>query len=173
MNFLIRPEKTEDYPAIKKLNDLAFHQPDEGMLIEKLRLKPGFIAELSLVAEYESRIVGHILFTPIQITNKDQIFKSLALAPMAVLPEFQKKGIGKELVMGGLNMAACLGFQSVIVLGHKDYYPKFGFRPASNWQISAPYEVPDECFLALELSCCGLKGISGTVEYPPEFDELS
>ena len=173
MNILIRPETKSDYPAVKKVNDLAFNQPNEGILVEKLRNNPAFIPELSLVAEYESTIIGHILFFPISILNDTRISHSLALAPMSVLPEYQKKGVGSELVLTGLNTAAKSGYRSVIVLGHKDYYPKFGFRPASNWNIQAPFEVRPESFMAIELSCCGLKGISGTVKYPPEFNEVS
>jgi putative acetyltransferase len=139
MNIKIRHETASNYPAVKKVNDLAFNQPDEGILVDKLRLNPAFIPELSLVAEFEGQIIGHILFSPIRIINNDQVFQSLALAPMAVLPEFQKKGIGKKLVISGLNSARKSIYQSVIVLGHKDYYPKFGFRPASNWHIKAPF----------------------------------
>jgi putative acetyltransferase len=172
MSILIRQETASDYTAVKKVNDLAFNQPDEGILVDKLRLNPKFIPELSLVADFEGQIAGHILFSPIRIINNDQVFQSLALAPMAVLPEFQNKGIGKELVINGLNAARKTIYQSVIVLGHKDYYLKFGFLPASNWHIKAPFETTDECFMALELSLNGLEGISGTVEYPAEFDEV-
>jgi predicted N-acetyltransferase YhbS len=91
---------------------------------------------------------------------------------MAVLPEYQKKGIGLQLVEEGLKRARKLGFKSVIVLGHAAYYPRFGFEPAGKWGIRPPFEVPDDAFMALELVRDGLKDIQGTVEYPPEFNDV-
>lgn len=168
----IRPESSGDYVLIRKVNDLAFGQTTEGALIEKLRLNPGFNEHLSLVAEVDGQVIGHILFFPISIRGDSKTFPSLALAPMAVLPEFQKKGIGGQLIIRGLAVAKEYGFRSVIVLGHQDYYPKFGFTPASKWRIKAPYDVSDEVFMAVELVEEGLRGVSGIVEYPLEFDEV-
>jgi len=167
----LRPEMIDDYASITEVNDLAFCQKNEGQLILRLRGTKKFIPELSLVAEIDSRIVGHILFYPIQIKGDDQVFPSLALAPMAVLPEFQKQGIGSQLVREGLKRARKLGFKSVIVLGHAAYYPRFGFEPASRWGVQPPFEVPDDVFMALELVKDGLKDIQGRVEYPPEFND--
>ena len=122
-----------------------------------------------MVAQIDNEIVGHILFTKIQIIG-NEIYDSLALAPMAVLPEFQNRRIGSALVRAGLKKAKDLKFKSVIVLGHKNYYPKFGFQKASNWQIKCPFEVPDEAFMAIELIKNGLENISGIVQYPKAFN---
>ena len=172
MNAKVKQETDKDYRGITEVNDLAFGQKNEGRLILRLRKTKKFIPELSLVAEIEDRIVGHILFYPIEIKSDDQVFPSLALAPMAVLPEYQKQGIGSRLVEEGLKKARKLGSKSVIVLGHAAYYPRFGFEPAGKWGIRPPFEVPDAVFMALELVRDGLKDIQGTVEYPPEFNEV-
>jgi predicted N-acetyltransferase YhbS len=172
MKSVIRPEMIENYASITEVNDLAFGQKNEGRLILALRKTHEFRPELSLVAEVGGRIVGHILFYPIKIKSHDASYGSLCLAPMAVLPEYQKKGIGLQLVEEGLKRARKLGFKSVIVLGHAAYYPRFGFEPAGKWGIRPPFEVPDDAFMALELVMDGLKDIQGTVEYPPEFNDV-
>lgn len=172
MNLKIRPETYEDYSKITEVNDLAFGQKNEGLLVEKLRMTESFIPELSLVAEFENEIVGHILFYPITINSNDKKYNSLALAPMSVLPQYQNEGIGAKLVIDGLDLAKKLNHKSVIVLGHPEYYPKLGFEPASKWNIRAPFEVPDNAFLALELIPNELKNRSGIVEYPKEFNEV-
>jgi putative acetyltransferase len=172
MKTKIRQETIHDHLGIKYVNDLAFGQPNEGILIEKLRLNSQFITKLSLVAESEGKIIGHILFFPIKVQGDTKEYESLALAPMAVIPDFQNKGIGAQLIVKGLESAKEIGFKSVIVLGHKNYYPKFGFVPAGKWKIKAPFDVPDEAFMAMELVKDGLKDVSGIVEYPNEFEEV-
>ena len=171
MEINIRHETANDYLGIKKVNDLAFGQPVEGLMVEKLRKNPDFIEKLSIVAEVNEKVVGHILFFSIKVKDNTLEHVTLSLAPMAVIPELQGKGIGSKLVIKGLETAKELGFRSVIVLGHMDYYPKFGFTPASNWGIKAPFDVPDKAFMAMELTVNGLKGISGTVIYPKEIEE--
>jgi putative acetyltransferase len=171
-NVKIRPEMSEDYSSITEVNDLAFSHKNEGRLILALRKTREFVPELSLVAVVGGRVVGHILFYPIKIKTNDVNHTSLALAPMAVLPEYQKKGIGSQLVREGLKRAPKLGLKSVIVLGHAAYYPRFGFEPAGKWGIRPPFEVPEGVFMALELVKDGLKGIQGIVEYPPEFNDV-
>lgn len=172
MNITIRAETAKDYLKITEINDLAFKQPNEGKLVEKLRQTGKFIPELSLVAEYEHEIIGHILFYPILIRSNNETFDSLALVPVSVLPQYQRQGIGSQLVRAGLECAKQLGHTSVIVLGHPDYYPKFGFRPASIRSIKAPFDVPDDVFLALPLTEGALDKVSGIVEYPQEFDDV-
>jgi predicted N-acetyltransferase YhbS len=167
----IREETEYDYPKIREVNDLAFGQENEGRLIEKLRQTENFIPELSLVAEINNEVVGHILFYPVLIRSDSSKFQSLSLGPMAVTPEHQRQGIGSQLVKEGLEAAKTFGHRSVIVVGHPEYYPRFGFKPASQWKIKVPFDVPDEAFLALELVSGELKGKSGTVEYPEEFNE--
>lgn len=98
--------------------------------------------------------------------------ESIALAPVSVLPKHQKKGIGSALIKEGLAQCKKEGFQSVIVLGHPEYYPRFGFKPASSWKISAPFDVPDEAFVALELAENGLRNVQGVVQYPNEFNAV-
>jgi putative acetyltransferase len=171
MNIEIRPEKPDDYPAIKRVNDLAFGQPNEGLLVEELRRNPRFIPELSLVALYDDEVVGHILFLPIRIVCEYSPVISLSLAPMAVLPEHQGKGIGGRLIEEGIAAARTMGYESIIVLGHPEYYPRFGFQPASKWGVRPSYEeVPDEAFMAMELIENSLEGKAGVVEYPQEYD---
>ena len=173
MKIEIRHETTQDYLGIKTVNDLAFGQVNEGLLIEKLRLNSDFIDKLSIIAEFDNRIVGHILFFPIKVHGDLNDYDSLALAPVSVFPDLQKKGIGGQLIVKGLEIAKGLGFKSVIVLGHKDYYPRFGFVPASKWKIKSPFNSPDEAFMAIELVKDGLNDVSGIVEYPKEFEEVS
>jgi predicted N-acetyltransferase YhbS len=141
------------------------------LLIEKIRKGENFIPDLSLVAEINNRIVGHILFSKIKIVG-DSIFESIALAPMAVIPAFQKQGVGSKLIKKGMAKAKELGFDSIIVLGHKDYYPKFGFERASKWNIKCPFKVPEEAFMAIALTKKALEDKAGTVKYPDEFMEV-
>jgi predicted N-acetyltransferase YhbS len=171
MDIALRKEEEKDYTEVESLLNKAFGQKNEGILVNRLRKNPDFIPKLSLVAEYKNIIVGYILFFPIIIVSGTIHHTSLALAPMAVLPDFQKKGIGKRLINTGLMRAKDAGFSSVIVLGHPEYYPRFGFKPASGYNIKPEFDVPDNVFLAKELKDGGLKNISGTVHYPEEFKE--
>jgi putative acetyltransferase len=166
----IRTEGPEDIEAVFDVNREAFGQDDEARLVDALRLSPAFIPELSLVAVEGSRVVGHILFTRIKIRSPERTFDALALAPMAVLPGYQRRGIGSALVERGLESARDLGHRVVIVVGHPEYYPRFGFVPAGPLGIRAPFEVPGEAFMALALSPGALAGVQGQVEYPPEFE---
>ena len=180
MSLTIRPETSSDYPGISEVNKLAFRQPAEGKLVEKLRKNPKFVSELSLVAEIEGKIVGHILFFPVKVKSvagdeeyeEYEEYETISLAPMAVHPEFQKQGIGGKLIKEGLEACRKLGYGSVIVLGHPEYYPKFGFEPASKWGIKDPFGAPGEAFMALELKEGALEGVSGVVEYPEEFNDV-
>jgi len=168
----VRIETKGDFKEVFKVNHSAFGQDSEAKLVDALRNNPTvFVPELSLVATTVNKIVGHILFTKIKIIDQDnKEFGSLALAPMAVHPKYQNKGIGGQLIKKGFEVAKELGFKSVIVLGHEHYYPKFGFQPADKWSIKAPFDVPSNVFMAMELESEGLKNISGTVVYPKEFE---
>ena len=172
MKIIIRQELKEDLARIKEINDQAFEQEDEGRLINKLRQKDQFIPELSLIAEVDQNLVGHILFYPVKIISEDQKHITLSLGPMSALPEYQKKGIGSKLINEGLKRAKDLGFRSVIVVGNPEYYPKFGFTKASNWSIKVPFEVPDEVFMALEIVKGELQDKPGIIDYPKEFLEI-
>ena len=134
-------------------------------MIERIRGSKNFVPELSLIAEKNGKIVGHILLSKIKI-NGEKEYESLILAPLAVLPELQKQGIGEKLITEGLKKAKELGFSSVIVVGHKDYYPKYGFEKASKRNIKCSFKVPDEAFMAIELNIGALAEKSGIVEFP-------
>ena len=168
----VRPEKPADGPAIFRVHRLAFGGPAEAMLVDRLRLEPEFVAELSLVAEVAGHVVGHILFSPITILHETERFAALALAPVAVEPDFQRQRIGAALVREGLEVCCRLGHRIVIVLGHPAYYPRFGFVPANQYGISAPFDVPAEAFMACELVPNALAGVRGTVCYPHAFDDV-
>lgn len=170
MKISIRAERKKDYKAIREVNDLAFGQTSESKLIETLRLTESFVPELSLVAEREDKIVGHILFYPVKIPSGKDSYTSLALAPLAVSPDYQRKGIGSRLIIEGLSVAKRLGYGSVIVVGHPEFYAMFGFQPASKWNIKASFDVSDDAFLALEIKEGSLNNVSGTVDYPEEFN---
>lgn len=169
---IIGPENPNDYKQIEQVNDLAFSQPNEGKMISSLRKNKKFIPDLSLVAKFDSKVVGHILFFPLNIISGEKSFEVISLSPMAVLPEHQQKAIGKNLVIEGLKKAKELGYKAVIVLGHPTYYPKFGFEPASKWNIKPPIDdVPDEASMAIELVDGFLKDKAGVIEYPTEYRE--
>ena len=173
MEIKIRKEEEADYSKVYELNILAFEEKEEAVLVNLLRKNDEFIPQLSLVALLNDEIIGHILFTKIKIIDDNgNENESLSLAPMAVLPKYQKKGIGVKLINEGLDIATKLDFKSVIVLGHEHYYPKFGFVPTTRWNIKSPFEVPDNVFMGLELVKNGLENITGIVQYPKEFTEV-
>lgn len=166
-------ESSKHKVNVAKVNTLAFGKENEAALVNEIRNSKEFIPELSLIAVDENdQVVGHILFSKIYIKSQDKKLETIALAPMAVLPSHQGKGIGSKLVQTGLNRCAELGYQHVIVLGHPNFYPKFGFETASKYGILPPFPVPDEVFMAIELEPRGLSGFSGTVEYPAAFNNV-
>lgn len=178
MNFVIRQEQIKDYSETEKVVELAFANAEhsdgtEHTLVARLRKSDAFVPELSIVAinEHNSSIIGHILLTKINIVSDNQTAESLALAPLSVLPEYQRKGVGKQLIHEALDKAKELGYHSVVVLGHPEYYPKFGFKKASLWGIKAPFEVPDEALMAIELYENALDNVSGVIEYSSAFFE--
>lgn len=166
----IRAESTDDYAAVRQVNEQAFGRPDEAALVDALRKRVE--PNISLVAETEGRIVGHIFFSTVRVESEAGAFAALGLAPMAVLPEFQNRGVGSELVRRGLEECRRLGHEIVVVLGHPEYYPRFGFVPAKQKNLSCEYPVPDEVFMALELSEGALAGRRGMVKYSPEFGSV-
>ena len=176
MEIYIRKENQTDYNAVFELIEKAFEKlalsdHREQFLVQRLRKSTAFIPELSMVAEIENKIVGHILLTKLKIKNGQDEFDSLALAPVSVLPEYQGKGIGGILIQEAHKKARELGHQSIVLLGHEKYYPKFGYKQADNFGIELPFDVPKENCMAIELTENGLDGVSGTVEYPKEFNE--
>ena len=172
MIITVRPEQQADIDDIYELNKLAFGQENEARLVDLLRSGEGYVPGLSIVAAADNALVGHILFSKIFVVSGDARYETLALAPMAVRPGFQKQGVGGRLITAGLQSARELGFGSAIVLGHEHYYPKFGFVPASRWSIRAPIDVPDNVFMAIELLPGSLRNVSGVVEYPVQFSAV-
>ena len=170
---VIRPEKPEDFDIIYEINRRAFNGEIEARLIDKIRKSDNFIPELSLVALKDNKIVGHILFSKVKIKSKNREKIVLALAPMAVLPEFQNQGIGHLLVNRGLEISKGLCYYIVVLVGHPDYYPRFGFTPAraKGLEISFKMPIPDEAFMVCELEKNALERIKGIVELPPYFEE--
>ncbi|MBY7144783.1 N-acetyltransferase [Virgibacillus sp. NKC19-3] len=178
MNYIIRQEQKSDYQSTEKIIEIAFasavqSDQNEHKLVSRIRRSDTFIPELSLVAvdKDNHEILGHILLSKVLINDGKQKAESLALAPVSVLPDYQNKGIGRNLIQNALEKAKELEFQSVIVLGHSEFYPKFGFRKSSQWQIRAPFEVPEEALMAIELQEGSLDNISGIIEYPKVFFE--
>ena len=165
----IRPETPEDIDSIRHVNEQAFGQNEEAAIVDKLRQRSA--VTLSLVALQADRIVGHILFSPLTVESKGASFQAIALAPMAVLPAHQRKGIGSQLVRAGLEECRNLGHEIILVLGHPAYYPRFGFVPAQPRGIDCEFEVPEEAWMILELRKGALAGRQGRVSFPPEFKE--
>lgn len=166
----IRKENAQDYPSVYNVNTNAFKRKEEARLVDRLRLSDAFVPELSLVATIDEHVAGYILFTEIHILDGDRKIQSLALAPVAVSPQHQRKGIGRLLVTHGLKEAKRLGYKSVIVLGSDTYYPQFGFTPTSKWQIAPPLNIPENVFMGLEFEEGSLSTVKGIVKYPREFD---
>ena len=165
----IRSETSEDYSSIRYVNQEAFGQNQEADLVDKLR-KRGALT-ISLVAVQETAIVGHIAFSSVEITSEKSNFAALTLAPIAVLPSHQNKGIGSQLVMAGLQECRRLGHEIVVVVGHPNYYPRFGFVLSNPKGIECEFEVPDEAWMITELKQGVLAGRQGKVRFQPEFKD--
>lgn len=171
----IRKEERKDYKEVFKLIENAFKgekftDHKEQFLVERLRKSESFIPELSLVAEIDEQIVGYILLTKIKIIeNNSKVTSSLALAPVAVLKNFQGMGIGAGLIKKAHEVAKKLNYGSIILLGHEKYYPKFGYKIMKNYGIKLPFDVPDENCMLIELTDNALENVQGMVEYPNEF----
>ncbi|HRW29747.1 MAG: N-acetyltransferase [Alphaproteobacteria bacterium] len=167
---IIRKEKECDFEAVNNLLLAAFEDEGEAKLVSALRIKASPV--ISLVAEIHDKIVGYIMFSPVKITGHED-FKIMGLAPVAVLPEHQNKGIGAALINEGLDNCRKLGFQAAVLLGHAEYYPRFGFKQSTKFGLICPYEgVPPECFMAKELFPGSLSKVSGQILFHPAFSEL-
>ena len=166
----IRPERDRDHFSVRLLNQTAFETPAEANLVDSLRARVD--GALSLVAEVDGAVVGHIMFTPVDLDCGSQRLV-MGLGPMAVSPEQQRSGVGRALVEEGLAECRRLGAVGVVVLGHPSYYPRFGFQPASGFGLASQYAVPDEVFMALELEAPGFSSCQGIVRYHPLFDEVT
>ena len=168
MSISIRAETPEDRLAIGHVHRLAFGRDDEARLVDQLR--DGGWARVSLVAEFAGQIVGHVLFSELEIVGEARTAAGLALAPLAVLPEFQSRGIGSALVRRGLEECGRAGHALVLVVGHPSYYPRFGFST----ELARPLETPyaGDSFMAIELVPGALRNVRGRVAYPPPFGQF-
>jgi putative acetyltransferase len=162
---IIREEKPDDTPAIRSINEAAFGGPDETALVENLRSEGAVL--LSLVAELDHQIVGHILFSRMSIETASGPVPAVALAPVAVLPDHQRQGIGRRLIRDALKLLRERGERIVIVLGHPEYYRQFGFSTEKTQSLQSPF--PPEAYLAIELVEGALEGIRGKVRYAAAF----
>lgn len=163
----VRRERPGDEPAIERVNDEAFGQPDESRIVAAVR--EAGRATISLVAVDGASIVGHILFTPVTLEPPKSGLNVLGLGPMAVLPRLQRRGIGSKLAAAGLQECARAGCHAVVVIGHPEFYPRFGFRPARKDGLECEYGVADEAFMVVELVRGALAGYRGLVRYCAEF----
>lgn len=164
----IRRESSEDVRAVQRVNLAAFGRADEANLVDALRERGAVIA--SLVAVESDQVVGHILFSPASVANSS--LRIAGLGPMSVLPERQRAGVGSSLVRTGLEVCRREGLEALVVVGHPNYYPRFGFAPASRFGLTCEYDVPDEFFMAMELKQSALQDVGGLVRYQPEFSEV-
>ncbi len=168
---IIRQEQPLDYRQVEEVVRQAFESAEqsdhmEHQLVARLRQSDAFVPELSLVAEdEEGRIVGHILLTEIKV--HDNVL--LSLAPLSVLPSYQRQGVGGRLINEAHRIATQMDYKGIAVLGHEHYYPQFGYEPASRYGIRFPFVAPDECCMLKVLTAEWDNSIAGTIEYPKEF----
>ena len=165
----VRREVPGDEEVIHRVVAAAFEQEAEADLVDALRKARA--AEVSLVAEREGEVVGHILFSPVELRPAIE-GTAVGLAPMAVVPGLQRAGIGSALVRAGLERCHALGHDVVVVLGHAKYYPRFGFRPAEELGLRCEYPVPPGIFQAQELRPGALAGVEALVVYHSAFAAL-
>lgn len=166
----LRSETMYDFEVIDHINNHAFGQEGEAQLIRNLRKNQHFNSELSILAVVDQEAVGHILFTEI-MTDRHASFDLLALAPLAVCPNHQDEKIGSSLIIEGLRRAYNLGYKGVVVLGYSEYYSRFGFKKASDYDIKCPFPVPEDAYMVYPL-VEEVAGIQGTVIYPDAFMEV-
>ncbi|HHO68002.1 MAG TPA: N-acetyltransferase [Gammaproteobacteria bacterium] len=167
----VRAETPDDYRAIDVVNLSAFEGEAEAQLVGELRKSDSFIPDLSLVAELNGRIVGHVVLSRVKLINKDGETEILALGPMSVVPSQSHRGIGSELIDAAVARAKALCFGAIVVAGHPDYYLRFGFRPASDWGLTCNLAIPEDALTAMEL-VEGTLAAGGEVVYPDIFRKL-
>ena len=166
----IRPEQPDDIPSVRVLNETAFGQPDEAGIVDSIRTACS--DAVSLVATDDGQVVGHIFFSPVFVSGESGTVQGMGLAPMAVLPKRQRQGIGSLLVQAGIDATRERGYPFIIVLGHPEYYPRFGFVCASQHGLSCQWDgIPDEAFMVLILEEDAMTGVPGTVRYRDEFNQ--
>jgi putative acetyltransferase len=166
---VIRNETAGDRDAVRALNEAAFESRAEALLVDALRDRATPL--VSLVAEKEGLVIGHILFSPVTLSDHEDL-RIMGLAPMAVAPSHQRRGIGSSLVRVGLDRCKALGAGAVVVLGHPEFYPRFGFVPSTRFGITSEYEVPEDVFMITDLEPGYLRGAAGTIRYHPAFKDV-
>ena len=164
----IREERPGDIAAVRDVNKRAFGQDQEGNIVDALRSNEAVWS--SLVATLNGRVVGHIMYSPLSVGGD---VTGAALGPMAVLPEYQRQGIGSKLIEAGNRQLKKDGCPFIVVVGHAEYYPRFGFRPARAQGITCEWEVPDDVFMLLVLDQQKLQGVSGLAKYRHEFSSVA
>jgi putative acetyltransferase len=166
---IVREERQGDAERIRGVNLAAFETSTEADLVDALRRQATPL--VSLVAEDDANVIGHILFSPVTLASDPGLIL-MGLAPMAVVPSRQRQGVGSTLVREGLERCRQLNVAAVVVLGHPAYYPRFGFLPAVRLSLRSEYDVPDEAFMVRELRDGVLRGLSGTIRYHPVFGDV-
>ena len=167
---LIREERPEDAESVHALLFAAFGREAEARLVERLRASGRIV--WAMIAEEKGRVLGHVVFSRIAIESGDGEIPVLALAPLAVMPAFQRLGVGSALVSAGLERCRMERHARVLVLGEPVYYGRFGFVPASRFGLKCPFPAPEEAFMAIELEPGAFAQVSGVVRYGHEFDDL-
>jgi len=164
---MIRAEQPRDVAAVRAINNAAFSTDAESELVDRLR---GSVDGcISLVYEYDNQLIGHIFFSPVHVESNTQNILMCGLAPMAIHPNWQRQGFGSQLVEKGLNECKKQGYQAVVVLGHPEYYPRFGFEVAENYGLTCEFDPPTEAFMINGLIPNTITELSGTVSYHPLF----
>lgn len=167
---IVRHELPSDLPAVRHVNEEAFGRPAEADLVDALRAAGK--AVVSLVAEDEGEVRGHVLFSEVTIEASGLPVNGVALAPVAVLPAYQRGGLGAALVRAGIEECRRLRYGLAVLVGHPGYYPRFGFRPARERGLVCEFDVPDEAWMVLELREGALDGAGGRVRFADEFRRL-
>jgi predicted N-acetyltransferase YhbS len=176
MQVTFREENVADAPAIEQLivhayENVGHSDHKEQVMVRRLRGSAAYVPQLSLVAETRKEIAGHIMLTRIAIREHEKSVPSLALAPLSILPVYQKQGVGSALVNEAHKRAKALNFQSIVLLGIAGYYPRFGYVPLKTYDIRVPFEIREQNCMIIELVAGALSGVTGMVDYPPEWTE--
>lgn len=171
---LVRKAHENDYPEIFALLEEAFKddehsEQNEAAIVANLKGAPDFIPEFSLVALDHQMVIGYLLLTPVRIEDNSTSYPVLALAPVAVLPEWQQKGVGTLLMEHAHQKAMAANFDLIVVIGHASYYPRFGYREAKEFDISVPFDIPSQYVMIRELQAGAGQRIQGRVKYPSSF----
>lgn len=168
---IIRTESVKDIEEVYQLNVLAFgNREDESKLVERIRSSEHFVPELSIVAEIENEIVGHVLLSRATVEDQEKKSVVIVLAPIAVKPNYQRQGVGSRLIEEGIRRCRDLGYGAILLIGHPEYYPRLGFKSARKFGLELKqFEVPDDVFMVYEVENGKLLEIKGELKYPESF----